>query len=42
MTSFGALFKVMGRQRFRLMNWTILGELAVVTGTLLYRGHPGR
>lgn len=37
MTSFGALFKVMGRQRFRLMNWVVLGELAVIAGTLLWR-----
>ncbi|UIF29029.1 ABC transporter permease [Levilactobacillus brevis] len=37
MTSFGALFKVLGRNRFRLMNWAILGELAVIVATLLWR-----
>ncbi|WP_341779348.1 ABC transporter permease [Levilactobacillus sp. HBUAS70063] len=37
MTSFGAIFKVLGRSRFRLMNWLILAELAVMAATLLWR-----
>lgn len=35
-TSFKALFKVMSRGRFRLMNWVILAELAVIAATLLW------
>ncbi|MFC6261789.1 ABC transporter permease [Levilactobacillus fujinensis] len=36
MTSFGSLFKVLGRSRFRLVNKIILAELAVIAVTLLW------
>ncbi|WP_143461341.1 ABC transporter permease [Levilactobacillus enshiensis] len=36
MTSFGTLFKVMSRDRFRLVNKIILAELAVIAVTLLW------
>ncbi|KRL93897.1 ABC transporter permease [Levilactobacillus hammesii] len=36
MTSFGALFKVMSRGRFRIMNWLIVGDFALVIATMMW------
>lgn len=36
MTSFGKVFQVMSRERFRTINKIILAELAVIAGTLLW------
>lgn len=41
MTSFGSVFKVMSRDRFRLINKIILAELAVIVAALLWSAVTG-